>query len=141
MKDKEGGFTLVEIAVSVAILAIALVTLIGLQSSHIGNFIVERNRTQAALHGKYILSMLDVKKDPPEPGSSQRSLVDLLQELNADLDAETIEDLRGWEYQQEVSIIPISLNEDGLREVRATISWGDRHTEEFTLVYYMKSKP
>ena len=135
------GFTLVEIAVAVALLGIALTSLIGLHSSYLGNFIRERNRTEAALHAKRLMTALEIASEAPEVGSSEDDLYDKLKEAgieDTDYLSELRERLKGWTVKVEVTSIDVDPFEDAFRRVDITISWGDKITEQFDLVYFMR---
>ncbi len=52
------GFTLVEIAVAVAILGLALTTLIGLHTRMLDTYYNEKNRTKSAFLAQYVMTIL-----------------------------------------------------------------------------------
>ena len=62
----ERGFTLVEIAIAVAILGLAFSTLIGLHTKMIDTYSLERNRNIASLVGQYMLAIIEVAPQPPD---------------------------------------------------------------------------
>lgn len=74
------GFTLVEIAIAVAILGLAFSTLIGLHTKMIDTYSLERNRNIAALVGQYMLALIDVAPQPPEIGTNKGTLRNRLQD-------------------------------------------------------------
>ena len=80
-EDKsQKGFTLVEIAIAVAILGLAFSTLVGLHTKMIDTYNLERNRNIAALTGQYMLALLDVAPEPPEVGTDNGNLRNRLQD-------------------------------------------------------------
>ena len=144
----ESGFTLVEIAVSVAILGVALVSLIGLQSSMMQTYVNEQNRFQAALSLQYVASLLETEPQPPEIGYKSEDFEKTLDELGFfDSDQATQKSLfrfEGWEFEQNVEGIGLptdreELAEDAIRKISLRVVWGPTEDEQFTLVYFVAS--
>ena len=73
------GFTLIEIAVAIAILGLGLATLVALQTRYMATYETERNRTTAALAAEYILTKLENAKEVPELGGNGGDLKGLLE--------------------------------------------------------------
>ena len=80
-KTNEKGFTLIEISIAVLILGLALTTLIGLQTRVVDLYSYERNLTKAGLYAQYLMTHIELEKDPPEEGSIKESLSNRLTEL------------------------------------------------------------
>jgi prepilin-type N-terminal cleavage/methylation domain-containing protein len=140
--NTERGFTLVEIAVAVAILGIALTTLIGLHTRMLDIYLQEKARTQAAFYGQYILSIVEVDPQVPDPGTESGDLRNKLDELGYFDDNENglkAKELIGWNYNIEVSSENFLELEDAYRRVDLSISWGPSEEESFSMVYFMKS--
>ena len=130
-----------EIAVSVAILGLALITLLVMNTNYLQAYDREAKRFKASLYAKKIMSMIEIDKAAPDPGRKAGNLVDRLRELKILNDAtksQEKEQLRGWRYELEVQKIPVAKNEDALRRVDLSISWGTRPDERTTLVYFTK---
>ena len=139
----DNGFTLVEIAVAVAILGLALTTLVGLHTRMLNTYYNERNRTQAAFIAQYLMTMLEVAKDPPSTGSSEDELNSRLSEVGyyaGDELSKQKERLQGWKLEQEVTSIDLPLLEDALRRVDLSIRWGPTEDEAFSLVYFIDNR-
>jgi prepilin-type N-terminal cleavage/methylation domain-containing protein len=137
------GFTLVEIAVAIAILGIALTTLITMQTRNLDRYIHERSAMRAALYARYIMTFIEVDTKPPELGGDGGVLESKLDELGffeADIDkSEALRSqIQGWTWKQEVQSIGFELLEDVLRRVDLTVSWGEGEPEEFHLVYFAR---
>lgn len=140
------GFTLVEIAVAVAILGVALVSLIGLHTRMVNTYINETNRFQAALTLQYIASILETEPEPPAEGSTQELLVDRLSKLgyfDGDSSAQKSESrFEGWQFEQQVDSLSLpfqreELAEDAIRQISMRVVWGPSDDEEFTMVYFL----
>jgi len=137
------GFTLVEMAVSIAILGIALTTLITMQTRNLDRFVHERSAMRAALYARYIMTDIEIDQDPPELGGDGGSLESKLDELgffDADIDKSDAlrSQMQGWNWEQEVQSIGFEILEDVLRRVDLTVSWGETEAEGFHLVYFAR---
>ncbi len=144
-----GGFTLVEIAVAVAILGVALVTLVGLHTRMLDTYFIERNRLQASLYAQYLMTMIEVEPDAPEPGSDQKSLLSKLRDagyFDEDSFEQADESLKDWNYVMQVESIGLplavgDLAEDALRRVDLSIQWGPSDDEQYTLTHFINPTP
>jgi prepilin-type N-terminal cleavage/methylation domain-containing protein len=142
----EAGFTLVEIAVAVAILGVALVSLIGLHTRMMNTYINEENRFQAALVLQYIASMIEVEAEAPEAGTFSVELESKLQEYGF-FDTDSPEEKKqfrfeGWRFEQNVESLGLpfqreELSEDAIRRISLRLTWGPSEDEQFSLVYFV----
>ncbi len=146
---REDGFTLLEIAIAVAILGVALVTLVGLQTRLIDSYVQEKNREQAALYAQYLMSITQVQVEAPEVGTEEKDLESILREAGY-FDNDRRRDfelmLDGWSYLRSVSSISaptvegLPPLEDILRRIDLEIRWGEAEDESYRLVYFMQPK-
>jgi len=135
------GFTLVEVAVAIAILAVAFTTLITLNTRFLSSYFNDRNITQAALLAQRVLSLMEVEGSPPDVGSKKGDFLELLEKSGDIYKKNEIEQLvKNWTYTLEVQAIPVPPDDDAMRRIDLTVSWGESAAEEFALVYFMKSK-
>ena len=135
------GFTIVEIAVAVAILGIALTTLISLQTRMLDTYLNEKARTRAGFFGQYIMSLIEID-EAPEPGVDSGALRSKLEELGYFEENKfgiKAQDISSWNYQIETTSEAFQIIEDAYRRIDLTISWGESEEESFNLVYYVKS--
>lgn len=134
------GFTLIEVAIAVAILGIGLTTLLSLQSRYIKNYQHEENLTQAALYAQYLMTMIEVNDTVPEPGTSDKPLAEALGGSGYfdkdDLTAK--ESLKDWRAIQEVNSIDIDPVKDALRQISVSVSWDDQPGNRFTAVLFVR---
>ncbi len=141
----QSGFTLIEVVASMVVLAIALTTLVGIQSNYVEAYLAEESRSSAAMYAQYILSSIEVQPEPPDSGQTSGSLESYLKKLgffDADFSEEDVGGLEGWNYKVDSSNFPLpGLEGDMLRKILLTISWGPSELEQFDIVYYMKNPP
>jgi len=137
------GFTLIEIAVSVAILGLALTTLVALNTRMLDTYFNERNRVRASFYAQYLLTMIDAAAEAPELGSKNDSLRDTLEE-NGYFDEDELKAEKdppeSWTYEREVSSIAIAELDDALRRIDLSINWGPGADESFSMVYFVATK-
>ncbi len=143
----ERGFTLLEIAVSIVIIGIAFSSLVTLQSYYVKTYVRERNTVKAALAAQYVLSMIELEAEPPDLGAKGGDLVEVLN--NYEYFAEDLEDTEkdafaDWTYTQEVTNVEIPLGtekeQDALRRIDFTVTWGIASAERYALTFFMKTK-
>ena len=135
----ERGFTLVEIAIAVAILGLAFSTLIGLHTKMIDTYSLERNRNIASLVGQYMLAIIEVAPQPPDAGSDSGNLRNKLQDYGY-FEGETDyfkDELENWEYTTEVTSYDLLVLEDVYRKIELNISWGEQVDQSYKIVYFV----
>lgn len=133
------GFTLIEVAVAVALLGVSLTSLLGAQSGYLRSYTFERNLTRATLYGQYLMALVEAETTPPELGRITGDLVDTLREagyFDEDFWEDPDEALTGWSFEQSITSIDLPLQEDALRRVDLHIRWGGSGEEQFSLVYF-----
>lgn len=140
-RNDSAGFTLVEIAVAVAVLGLALTTLIGLQTRMLDTYYNEHKRIEASLYGQYVFSLIEVSGDTPEPGAKSGPLENLLDEYGFfEKDPPAFKrNLKGWQYELVVESLDIQQLRDVLRKLTLTISWGETEDESFSLSYFVSN--
>lgn len=138
------GFTLVEVAVAIAILGIALVSLVGLHTDNVGTYYNERNRIQAALIAKHVMSLIEADNVSPEIGTEEKSVSEVLKELGSEefgAEVDSKERYDNWEFVRTVKAVDLPLAEDAMRRIDITVSWGESSSEQFVLTYFMRTTP
>ena len=143
MKERQEGFTLVEVAVAIVVLALALTTLIGYQTRLMDTYVNERNRFRATLAAQYLVTFLEIETDPPDPGDTSSELVDALRErgyFSGDtLDTKLQDSMRDWKYTQHVSSVDYAEFQDILRRVELEVEWGPASTDRVSLVLFLNT--
>lgn len=133
------GFTLVEVAVAVTILGLALTILIGLQTRTLDAFRHEEQLTRAALYAKYIMTMYELKVERIKEGTDQDSLREVLrrtQYFGKGLSKEKA-DIEGWVVITESQKIRDEPILGKLTKLSLAVKWGDRDVDRYRLQYYL----
>ncbi len=144
-KQAEPGFTLVEIAIAVAILGVALTTLLSLQSRYIRNYLQEESLTRAALYAHYMLTSIELSGNPPTDGLQDGKLLDGLEEAGY-FGADSAQDsertnIRDWRYSKAVSNVDVPPFESVLLRIQIAVIWGEAADERFELVHFVRPPP
>lgn len=152
------AFTLVEVAVAVAIAGIGLATLVVLQTRILNTYAFERNLTKAVLYAQYVMTFVEINAKKAEFGTEQGDLTEILDECGYfHTDDETSknerEALEGWHYQKEIEKEDFGLGDilanllpgagkdlEIARRARLTISWGPGPNQQYTLVYFTRKQ-
>ncbi len=132
------GFTLVEIAFAVAILALAFTTIIAIQSNVTATAIADRNRFNAALFAQYLLTAADLKDKKPEPGMIQNALPDALRDAGWAEDGidDHLQPYADWTVETDVQSISLLEIPDALRRVDIIVAWGKEDVSQFKVTYF-----
>lgn len=136
------GFTLVEIAVAIAILGLALGTLLSLHTGYLSAALKDKHITRGALIAKQLMTLVEVAESAPEPGSVERDLFETLKDsglVTEDEEGALKQELAGWVYRRKVEPLDLPEAADILRRIDLTIQWGDSTQESYTLVYFMRT--
>jgi len=140
---RTNGFTLIEVAISIAILGVALATLVSLQSGYLRSATNDKSLVKAALIGQYMLAVVESDDNFPEPGKSERELLPIIEKLGYFEDypeaVRARREFEGWRLRREITNIGIPPLESALRKINLEILWGDTQAEGYQLVYFIKS--
>jgi len=138
---------LVEVAVAIAILGLALTSLVTLQTRQLQSHFHEKKMMKAALYAQYLMALVETKEGPPEIGETSKDLRDELSTagyFDDDRMKEEEQELDGWTYRQTVSefqlpsvTVPI---EDIARTIQIEVSWGRGAGERYVLSYLRKTE-
>lgn len=130
---------------AIAILGLALGTLLSLHTGYLSSAIRDKNTTRAALYAKQLMTIIETAELPPDPGTLERELFDVLKDgdllRDDDNESELERQLEGWQYMRTVTQIDLPEFEDAMRRIDLTISWGEEAREQYTVVYFMRSQP
>ncbi len=119
----EVGFTLVEVLVSLLIVAYALVTLLGVHNRNIGLVGRGQDITRATLIARKLIAEMEVVEKFPELGFSSGE----------------IEDYPGFYWEREVDeLLGGAIPE--VREVRLRIVFDERRPDLVELLYYVRDR-
>ena len=123
MRKEDPGFTLLEVMVAIALIAIALTAVLGSQSQSVSLAGEARFNTMAALLAQGKMAEMDLQ-DP--------------EDLTAD-SGDFEEDFPGYTWNLSVGNVMIDRPEnvsDHLRQVDLTISWGEDEQFQYALRVY-----
>jgi general secretion pathway protein I len=117
-----GGFTLLEVLVAVAVLALALVSLLGLHVRDLALIGRDQRVTEATFLAQVLMTEAEIERFPALGGTSGDF---------AELFPDRYPDLR-WERE----VLPTPLPD--LREIRVRVFRGDQESgDDVTLTYYV----
>lgn len=120
------GFTLIEIAFAIIILAGSFVVLLSLNSSATRRAIDDRDRQQAMLVARRILAAIEVAQDPIETqdrtGSAREILARFVEESDSDRENRFLDRFKA---RLNVTLWGIpNLNPEAMKQISLTIGWG-----------------
>ena len=141
------GFTLIEITFAIMILAASLVVLLGLQSASVERTVRDRNRQQAQLIARQILTAIETDREGIEEGEAEGTIEEVLKEFPAfkSLDLRETDALnrfqarvsvKYWEIPQLEKIAPKSI-----KRIEVNIYWGRSDYDTFSVVYFIPEEP
>ena len=138
----EAAFTLIEIAVAVAILGSSLATIIALNTRLLDTVSREKSLLRASLYGQYLLTFVEIAPSPPEVVSDEGELAERLKRLGyfqGDEFDSLSDQLEGWHYLQTVTSVDFGEFTDVLRRVDLSIGWDSSPRDQLSLVLYLKT--
>lgn len=112
------GFTLIEVLVALAIVAYALIGLLGLQNRNLTLVSQDQNVTRATLLARMLIAEMEVREKFPELGFTSGELED------------------GFYYEREVNETPLP----EVREVRLRVIFDERRPDLVELLYYIRDR-
>ena len=141
-----GGFTLIEIAFAIIILAGALVSLLGLQSASIQRAVRDANNQQAMLIARQIFSAIEttLSSESGAIGAGEQSGPPdqvINQILAGSADSEhRIDPEKKFTATMNVSFWPLpNMDPNAVKRIHLTISWSDRPEDSLSTVYFVPS--
>ncbi len=138
---RERGFTLLEITIAVALLAVSLVTLLGLEAQITQQTVTDRGRQKALLVARRVLSAIEASEDPVEPGTREASAGEILRYFLATDDdrssrRDTSLDLP-VRLETDYFRVPGIENGKALKKSRLTVFWGSSDLESLDVVFFI----
>lgn len=132
------AFTLIEVTIAILVLASALAVLLGLQSSLLGLSIGDRQRQDATLLARRILSIIEAAPQH-SPGEQSGDGLKMLGEYVSldDIQASEMERLRSFQVQIDTTTMGIpGLAEDALYRIVLSVSWGPAPQDRIEVLYF-----
>lgn len=138
------GFTLIEIAFAILLLAGSLVVILGLQSSSIQRTIRDRNSQQAMLVAREIFAAIETAKESVPIGQDEGPVEEILRQFtpfkkmdHSMLDTGTYLrarlNVQYWELPK--------LDPQAVKRIELTVSWGEARSESISVVYFVPEEP
>ena len=149
-KHSQSGFTLVEVAIAIALLGMGLITLTGLATRLMNDTREEVNRIRASFFAQYIIELKladrfnnNNNQNKQAPPSSSGSLYQKLSEVqyfdgienNSELDY-----LKSWSYSFDIQQITLPFTTSNFEKYHLKITWGNDANQQFELETIKKSK-
>lgn len=128
--QRQEGFTLLEVMIAIALLAIALTTLFGSQAQSVSLAATVRFNTQAPLLAQ--LKMAELSGNPDRPAADSGDFG---------------EDFPGFQWQLESKEALLTTSKivnklsDSLQRLILTVSWGEKGQYSYQLENYVLKKP
>jgi prepilin-type N-terminal cleavage/methylation domain-containing protein len=149
-KNKEHGFTLIEVIIAVLILGVSLTTIVGLQSSILSQAVRDRNKTYALFAARSVLTELELGAAQLEPATKNDKLTEFLQASGGykktdQLFLDAVKDFDATILIDELEVPnpgPATMSQSGTAipapalkfiKIILTISWGEASIDSITI--------
>jgi prepilin-type N-terminal cleavage/methylation domain-containing protein len=144
-KKASPGFTLIEVALAILLLATALTIIVSLQSAVVEQSISNSEREEALLYARSILSSYEIAENLIPKAQSKISLYTYLKDSNLlpTQDRYLEDHLKNYTIDIEVEPwkIPgfeeLNLGRDGLTRITTRIIWGDGIAQQAAIDYFV----
>lgn len=141
--NQQGGFTLIEILIALAIMAAATVVLMGMQGSAIARTIRDRNAQQGMLLARRIMSSIESAADPNNiQNFENESGLGALQKVGIpdptdDTEKRAIAPFQVTLLAEDFPLPLPNIAPDGVKKVTLKVSWGAAIDETFFINFLM----
>ena len=137
-RNSESGLTLIEVIFAIILFAGAMITILGLQSSNLARTNEDRNRINAMLAAREILSAIEIQEEPIIVGSYQGSVEKILSTLINHPEKIDNSPFQNLIVDLQVTNIGLPmLGEEAMQKADITVSWGDQPFEQFRTAYFL----
>lgn len=132
----EAGFTIIEVLIALFILAVSLVTLMGLQSAVISRSLRDSNNLQAMLYARRVLAQFESSTDKIELTDKTVKAAELLTESDKEADG-TEADLSKLEAHLKIEDWGYADKEKAMKRISLIVSWGPSDQESLSIYYFV----
>lgn len=138
---RASGFTVVEIVIATALLAISLATYLGVQSAVVGNLLRSRDEFNAGLVARSILSGIELRGAAADLKNGDYSVEQIYEQFKIPFPDSEKERNALQRFRIRLGVEPWNLSADveGLSQVSLDISWGDEALDMVKYTYFMPS--
>lgn len=139
---KSRGFTLLEIVIAVAVLSISLITLLGLQAAATSEAVRTRNKQQAMLMARSIMTNIELDLDVLKDSSIQAPAEELLNQYgtpdpNDKTEKKPLDQVPLFgELEIKTWNIP-GVPDDSLRRIKLRVSWSNNPADSIEVLYFV----
>lgn len=140
IKDRQAGFTLIEVTIAIFVLAGALVIILGLQSSIVRRAVTDKEEQVALLAARRILAAIETSGDPVPVGETSGTALEVLQSAIGSQNIASDEDdtLKNLEATLAVSYRGIpTLNDQAMKQIDLKISWSKGGGDSVSISYFI----
>lgn len=139
-KRLQQGFTLIEIIIAVMVLAVSLTTILGLQSSSTDQAIRTRNKQEAMLIAREIMSAIELQGSAIENISLNTSALEVLQKYLPPDKQKKNRAETGLPLQADLSIdfwAMKGLPDKSVKKVSLVVYWSDNPQDKISIIYFI----
>lgn len=141
----QAAFTLIEIAFAILIFAGAFVILLGLHASAMQRAYLDERRQEAMLLARQVLAALEARSEPLQPTESRGPVREIISEASGvagDLLESDPDPGNRYEAVLRVENLGIpDVDDEAMRRVQVTVSWGESALENVTVFYFIPNDP
>jgi prepilin-type N-terminal cleavage/methylation domain-containing protein len=133
------GFTVIEIVIATALLAISLATYLGVQSAIVGGVLRSRNEFTASLIARSILSGIELRGAAADLKSGDYSTEQAYEQFKLPYPDSEVERAALSRFSVKLQAEPWKLTSDveGLTQITLDIIWGDESRDKVQYTYFI----
>jgi prepilin-type N-terminal cleavage/methylation domain-containing protein len=145
----DNGFTLMEVTIALAVLASAMIILLGLQSSMVDRTVIQRQQVEALRFARGILSAVEARETAGvalDIGSFSGTPNDVMESILKGSSLQNQSDSGGLRDQVTRNMTAVlnvqywgipSVNDKAMKRVELKLSWGDRREENLQYLFFI----
>ena len=137
-KKKLDGFTLIEILIAILIFGVAFVSFFGIQSAALKATALSRDRFDAMLIAKNILSYIEIAEDEITNVNTDGSINDLSRSLSKGVIKFDPEMVKKYKAKLNIGFFKFQgIDNDALRKISLTVYWGPNPEQSIDVDYFI----
>ena len=142
-RARHSGFTLIEISIAILTLAVALITLLGLQSASLERALRDKDKQQAMLLARSILAYIESRQEPLDIQDRTDSVKQILETLmeNQPASRELDQAMETFQANLKVEYWPIpGTSENSIKRITTRIFWSEDVLDSLEIVYFIPNE-